>query len=277
MKAYSTREVAELLGVAPERVRALARAACVDPERDAHGRLRFSFQDIVLLRNAQGLLGHRSGARRAWRAIRTIGRELQDRPLSSVRMRLEGSEVLVSASNTTWNPESGQTLLDFSGADAAADSVSLAERRSAALASRLARSGEDWFELGVALESVGATLDAETAYRNAFRVEPSNVDSRVNLGRLRHAARALEEAESLYRDALALQPDHGIARFNLGVVLEDKGAADEAMEAYGRALECEPPVIEAHVNLARLYEERGDEQAAVRHLASFKRLKDRPS
>lgn len=276
MKAYSTREVADLLGTTPERIRALARSALVDPSRDARGRLRFSFQDIVMLRTAQGLLRQRSGAKRVWRAIRTVGRQLHDRPLSAIKMHLEGDEVLVSAGNTTWNPESGQTLFDFSG-EVSAERVSLAEKRSAALASRLAKSGEDWFELGVALESVGATLDAEAAYRNAFHVEPANVDSRINLGRLRHAARALDEAESLYRDALELCPRHGIALFNLGVVLEDKGAADEAMEAYRQALGCEPPVIEAHYNLARLYEERGDEQAALRHLASFKRLTDRTS
>ncbi|HEX7082108.1 MAG TPA: tetratricopeptide repeat protein [Gammaproteobacteria bacterium] len=275
MRAYSTREVAELLGMAPERIRALARTVFVNPDRDARGRLRFSFQDIVLLRTAQGLLKNGS-RRRVWRAMRTLGRQLRGRPLSSIRMRIEGRDVLVSAGNTTWNPESGQTLFDFS-ADTRADRVSLAERRSAAIASRLAKSADDWFELGIALESVGATLDAEAAYRNAFRVDKMHVDSRINLGRMRHAAQALQEAESLYRQAIGICPGHGVAHFNLGVVLEDRGEVDEAMAMYRRALECEPPVPEAHFNLARLYEQRGDERAAIRHLASFKRLKDRSS
>jgi len=278
MRAYSTREVAELLGVAPERVRALARTVIAEPARDERGRLRFSFQDIVLLRQAQGLLNGNGHPRRVWRAMRKLNRQLHGRPLSSIRLRVEGKDVLVSASNTTWNPESGQTLFDFSvDRSQPATSVSLAERRSAALASRLAKSADDWFELGIALESVGATLDAEAAYRNAFRVDPSHVDSRINLGRMRHAARALAEAETLYREAIALSPKHGIAHFNLGVVLEDKGSIDEAMREYHAALECEPPVAEAHFNLARLFEQRGDQRMALRHLASFKRLKDRSS
>src|SRR5690606_16159386 len=204
MRAYSTREVAELLGVAPARVRALARTVIAEPARDERGRLRFSFQDIVLLRQAQGLLNGNGHPRRVWRAMRQLNRQLRDRPLSSIRLRVEGRDVLVSASNTTWNPESGQTLFDFStDRTESAASVSLAERRSAALASRLAKSADDWFELGIALESVGATLDAEAAYRNAFRVDASHVDSRINLGRMRHAARALAEAEALYREAIA--------------------------------------------------------------------------
>lgn len=278
MRAYSTREVAELLGVAPERVRALARTCIADLVRDERGRLKFSFQDIVLLRQAQGLLNGNGHPRRVWRAMRKLNRQLHGRPLSSIRLRVEGQDVLVSASNTTWNPESGQTLFDFStDQERAAASVSLAERRSAALASRLAKSADDWFELGIALESVGATLDAEAAYRNAFRVDPSHVDSRINLGRMRHAAQALDEAETLYREAIELAPKHGVAHFNLGVVLEDQGSIDEAMREYHAALACDPPVAEAHFNLARLFEQRGDQRAAVRHLASFKRLKDRSS
>src|SRR5690606_1057193 len=210
------------LGVTPERVRALARSVIAQPVRDDRGRLRFSFQDIVLLRQAQGLLNGNGHPRRVWRAMRTINRQLSGRPLSSIKTRLEGGDVLVSASNTTWNPESGQTLFDFSH-DGRANSVSLVERRSAALATRLAKSAEDWFELGIALESVGATIDAEAAYRNAFRVDPAHVDSRINLGRMRHAARALDEAEKLYREAIALSSSHGVAHFNLGVVLAAKG------------------------------------------------------
>src|SRR5690606_26808046 len=66
MRAYSTREVAELLGVAPARVRALARTVIAEPARDERGRLRFSFQDIVMLRQAQGLLNGHEHPRRVW-------------------------------------------------------------------------------------------------------------------------------------------------------------------------------------------------------------------
>ncbi len=276
MRAYSTREVAELLGVAPERIRTLARTVLKGAARDPRGRLRFSFQDIVLLRQAQRLLSANRHRRRIWRAMRTLQQQCDGRPLSSIKLRLEGANVLISSSNTTWNCESGQTQFDFSaGQSQPTTSVSLAERRSSARAAPLASSADDWFELGIALESDGETIDAEAAYRNALRVDTSHVDSRINLGRMRHAAGALEDAEALYREAIALSPQHGVAHFNLGVVLEDTGSTDDAMRQYQAALASDPPVAEAHFNLARLFELRGDQRAALRHLSSFKRMKDR--
>ena len=50
MKAYSTREVADLLGISATRVRALVRSGVVKPQRDAAGHAAFSFQDLVFLR-----------------------------------------------------------------------------------------------------------------------------------------------------------------------------------------------------------------------------------
>lgn len=273
MTPYSTRQLAALLDLRPERVRALARTSLVNPHRNARGHLRFSFQDVVLLRAAKDLLGA-GDARRVWRALRSLGRQLGERrPLCSIRMSLRGPQLLASAGNTTWIPESGQTLFDFTGAPAG-DVEPLAVR-AAARAVRSEPTAEEWFELGVALERTGADGDAEAAYRRAFAVDPAHVDSRINLGRLRHAADALDEAKELYGQALGIEPGHAIAHFNLGVVLEDSGDSGRAIEAYRRALEIDPQLGEAHYNLARLYELCGDQQSALRHLASYMRLRGR--
>jgi tetratricopeptide (TPR) repeat protein len=274
MRAYSTRQLAVLLDVQPNTVRAWARAGLVEPHRTPRGHLRFSFQDLVLLRTAKRLLDVEGNARRIWRAVRNLARQLRDgRPLCSIRMRFEGAELLATAGSRTWDAESGQTLLDFSRAPAA--DVAPLRRDPSAPAQRTQPTAEEWFELGIALEQTGAAADAETAYRQAILAEPPHVDSLVNLGRLRHAAQALSEAEVLYRQALGLAPEHAIAHFNLGVVLEDRGLIDVAMETYKRALNLDPTIGEAHFNLARLYELSGDDQSALRHLSSFKRLQDR--
>jgi tetratricopeptide (TPR) repeat protein len=274
MRAYSTRQLAALLGVQPHRVRAWARTGLVEPDRTPRGHLRFSFQDLVLLRTTKHLLTSERGARRTWRALRNVVRQLRGgRPLSSIRMRFEGAELLASAGSTTWDAESGQTLLDFSG-DSGADVAPL-RRRVAEHARPTAPTAQEWFDLGIALEETGGAPEAEAAYRQALSVDPSHIDSRINLGRLRHAAHALGEAEALYRQALNRDPAHAIAHFNLGVVLEDRGAYGEAIEMYKRALGLDATVREAHFNLARLYEQSGDKQAALRHLSSFKRLEDR--
>jgi tetratricopeptide (TPR) repeat protein len=275
MRAYSTRQLASLLGVKPHRVRAWARTGLVEPDRTSRGHLRFSFQDLVLLRTAQHLFGAQRNVRRTWRALRNVVRQLGGaRPLSSIRMRFEGRELIASAGRMTWDAETGQALLDFSRGSAA----SVAPLRGRPIRENEPATGPtagEWFELGIALEETGGASEAEAAYRQALSVDPAHVDSRVNLGRLRHAAAALAEAEALYRQAVDLAPDHAIAHFNLGVVLEDRGACDEAIEAYKRALALDPALGEAHFNLARLYEQNGDAQSALRHLSTFKRLQDR--
>jgi len=82
MRAYSTREVAELLGESPARVRSFARASFISPLKTSGGHYRFSFQDLVMLRAAKGLVEAKLDPRRLWRALRALRRQLpSDRPL----------------------------------------------------------------------------------------------------------------------------------------------------------------------------------------------------
>jgi tetratricopeptide (TPR) repeat protein len=272
MKAYSTREVAELLGIPVQRVRALVRAGLVSPQRGAASRYQFSFQDIVLLRTAQGLTAAKLPRRRIWRALKTLAAQLPpERPLSAVRVQVEGDRVIVRDSNTAWEPESGQTVLDFSIQELG-DKVAPLVRESVREALHTAETAEDWFQAALESEQIGANRDAESLYRKALEAEPGYVAARINLGRLRHVARALEEAEALYREALALDPNHPTARFNLGVVLEDRGLIAEALAEYLEAARLDPRVADVHYNLARLYQQAGDEQAALRHFSRFRAL-----
>ena len=271
MKAYSTREVAELLGLSVSRIRALVRAGLINPQRIGN-RWRFSFQDLVLLRTAQGLSEANLPRRRVWRALKALGAQLPpERPLSAVRVQIDGDRVIVRDSNTSWEPESGQTVLDFSVQEIAHKVAPLA-RDSIREALRSAETPDEWFHTALDSEQIGATADAEAAYRRAIELDPRHVAALINLGRLRHVARALEEAESLYRRALASEPDHPTARFNLGVVLEDRGATEEAIREYCEAARLDPRVADVHYNLARLYQQSGDQQAALRHFSRFRAL-----
>ncbi len=272
MRPYTTRQVAELLDITPARVRDLARREFLVPDRDERGRLRFSFQDLVLLRTANGLLEAGVKPRRVWRALRAARDRLPaGRPLSSVRVLADGQQVLIRERDTAWEPESGQTILAFPVEDLAARSapmVMAAARQARARAS----SSEEWFELALEFDHVGARDDAEAAYREAIAMDGAHVNARINLGRLLHNERAYRQAEELYRDALGIDPGSAIAAFNLGVVLEDQGALREAMETYQHALAVDPAIPDAHYNLARLYERQGDRQAALRHFANFRDL-----
>lgn len=265
------RDVAATLGMSVRRVRSYA--AFVSPARGARGELRFSFQDLVLLRTAKELVEARVPAVRIRRALAKLKEELPGgRPLSAVRIVADGRSVAVRDGETTWNPESGQVLFGFAVADLATKAAPAA-RRSAAAARRKEREldAEEWYALGWDLEAV-APSEARDAYRRAVELDPRHADAHVNLGRLLHEAGEVRAAERHYRVALDADPEHPTATFNLAVALEDLGRREEAIAAYERALACEPDHADAHFNVARLLEEAGRTAAALRHLKAYRKL-----
>src|SRR3954453_12783158 len=106
---YTVREVATVLGVKPGRLRAYLRAGLVTPQRGERGELRFSFQDLALLRKAEGLVTQRIAPRHVHDALRHLRRQLgDDVPLSGVQLEAEGRAVVVSDGAKRWDPSSGQ-------------------------------------------------------------------------------------------------------------------------------------------------------------------------
>ncbi|HTR03398.1 MAG TPA: MerR family transcriptional regulator, partial [Thermoanaerobaculia bacterium] len=69
MKGYSTREVAGLLELSEADVRGYVRAGLLSPARGPGRALRFSFQDLVVLRTAGGLARAGVAPRRIRRAL----------------------------------------------------------------------------------------------------------------------------------------------------------------------------------------------------------------
>jgi tetratricopeptide (TPR) repeat protein len=272
MKTFSTAQIAKILKVRPSWVREQAERTLVDPERDRRGHYRYSFQDIVLLRAARHLRGARFSSGRIAEILKELSRSLpENRSLSSVQLRSDGQRILARDSNMLWEPESRQTVLDFDTQPRVPD---VAELPASARSCHVAESdcAADWFNLAFEYENGGSLGAAEDAYRRACERDPGHVNSRINLGRLRHAANALDEAESLYREALTIEPEHAIALFNLGVVLEDRGDDDSAIRNYKMAIDADPGIPEAHYNLARLYVRRSAESDAIRHYARYKAL-----
>ena len=59
MKVYTAKSVARLLDLSVQQVRSYARAGFLQPDRGPRGEYRFSFQDLVMLRTAKGLMAAR--------------------------------------------------------------------------------------------------------------------------------------------------------------------------------------------------------------------------
>ena len=277
MKGYTSQDAAKLLGLSIAQVRAFARDGFLTPGRGRRGELQFSFQDLVILRTAKGLVAARIATRRIRGALKRLRAQLpRGRSLAELHIAAEGDRIVVSDGETTWSPESGQMQLDFAVAELATKAAPMARR--AAKAARDAEdelSAEDWYELGLELE-VATPAEARDAYRRALELDAHHADAHVNLGRLLHEQGLVEEAERHYRLALREAPNHATAAYDLGIALEDLGRPADAIEAYRAALVTDPRLVDAHYNVARLYEKVGKKAAALRHFSAYRRLTGEP-
>jgi tetratricopeptide (TPR) repeat protein len=265
--SYTVREVATMLGLKPSQIRAFAAKGFLTPERGTRGELRFGFHDLILLRTAGELTAAKIPQRKVRRALERLREQLPaGQSLTGVRISADGERVVVREGDMMWNPESGQSLFDFSVAEIAAKTERFNHRPPAE-----ELDADAWYDIACDLE-LSSVDEARAAYQRAIELDPDHADAHVNLGRILHEEGAPAAAEQHYRRALDSDPRHPTAAFNLGVALEDLGRLREAREAYERALELDPENADAHYNLAGLCERRGDKAGALRHLKEYRRL-----
>jgi tetratricopeptide (TPR) repeat protein len=280
---YGAREVSQMLGLSVAQVRAWVRSGLLEPERGPHGELKFSPEDIVLLRAARGLAGARIGPRRIERALSRLREQIPPSgSLDDLEISADGNRIVVTDGSARWQPESGQILMDFPAMGG--ECVPLARKRDLtpfgdqtpsdtrpSSGARGSGSAEAWYEQGCEFEAADAKA-AEGAYRKAIALDATFADAHVNLGRLRHEAGDAAEAEAHYRQALAGRPDDATAAFDLGVALEDLGRDAEAIETYERAVDLDPTHADAYFNLAGACERAGRAAAAIRYLRAYRDL-----
>jgi tetratricopeptide (TPR) repeat protein len=270
MSGYRTKEVAELIGLNTDQVRHYVRRRLVVPGRGERGEFRFSFQDVVLLKTAKGLMDASVSTRKAYRALIKLKKELEQvKSLSSVRIYADGTTVVVRDDTHVWEVETGQTQLDFSTQELAGNVAEIADKhvQDAAVADDL--DTDEWYNLGLDLEEVDPEK-APDAYKQAIRLDPKNADAHVNLGRLYQLGGDLKHAKRHYELALTARPGHQLAYYNLGTVFDELDEMNQAAEFYQQA----PGIPDAHYNLARIRELQGDEVSALRHMRQYRDLMD---
>ena len=263
-----------MLGLSAGQIRAWAARGFLTPERDDDGDLRFGFQDLVILRTAGELTAARIPTRKIRRVLESVREQLPEgRSIAGVRIAADGERVVVRDGAAVWNPESGQSLFDFSVEEIAEKTkpIALAAVREAKAKQEDDLDADAWYELAADLE-LSDPAEARAAYEKAIALDPSHVDAHVNLGRLLHDDGATAAAERHYRAALNIDADHPVAAFNLGVALDDLGRLSDAAAAYRRAIDLDPDNADAHYNLAGILERSGDKAGAVRHLTRYRAL-----
>ena len=279
MHSYSVRDVERLLRLSRSTIRGLTSAGFLTPARGSRRELRFSFQDLIVLRAARALIDGKIPRTRIRRALDDLRSHLPDTlPLSGLSISAVGDRVVVREGKSRWQVDDGQYLLalDVSIADG---ELHVVERKQAVAANPAAAqpaaskpvATEDWFEKGLQLEGTDPASAAK-AYEHAVSDDPDNVAAWVNWGRLLHEKGDLQGAVSFYSRAIKQCGPVALLQFNLGVVLDDQGKTAEAIEAYQAAIVEDPNLADCHYNLARLYEALGKPQHAIRHLGQYRRL-----
>ena len=308
---YTTREVAEAVGLAPQRIRGFVQCSVLSPRRGGSGEYRFSFQDIVLMRTAKHLLSSDVSSRKAVAALRCLGNgqrvgQSSARPLSALRVRADGAAVVVREKDALWNVETGQGHLPFASerlgevcafgkqANAAAERSTPASAQPTPVATTRAHGSARSSGEAVA-RSAGESADQSTAAKGM------DSDDWYNLGLDLEDANP-KEAPNAYIQSLALNPDNADAHVNLGRLYQVDGDFKSATRHYQMALgivpkhqlanynlgtvfdelgaidtalayyRLAPDVPDAHHNQARIHELRGDELASRRHMRKYKEL-----
>ena len=267
---FTTTEVAELIGLNKDQVRHYVRRKLVEPARGERDEYRFSFQDIVLIRTAKGLLDASVSTRKAYRALIKLKAELsQVKSLSAVRIYADGNTVVVRDDDHVWEVETGQAMLDFQVGELIDNVEAIAERHVEEAAKADELDSDEWYNMGLDLEEADPEK-APDAYRQAIRLDPKNADAHVNLGRLYQLEGDLKHAKRHYELALTARSGHQLAYYNLGTVFDELDEVDKAADYYQKA----PGIPDAHYNLARIRELQGDEVSALRHMRHYRDLID---
>jgi tetratricopeptide (TPR) repeat protein len=263
---YTLKRVQELIGLTPTIVRALVTNGFVTPSRGPRRELRFTFQDLLLMKTAEALRKASVPTRRVVAALESLRASLPaDMPLTGLRITSAGMDVAVRDAAGVREATTGQLLLDFE--------VQISPESIVRVADRMPAPGPapDWFELAQDLEATDIGK-AEQAYRNALAQKPDHVDATVNLGALLCDNERFAEAVALFDQAVARGTANALLHFNRAVALEEVGERVRAMQAYEAALRLDPALADAHYNLGLLLEGAGDGKGALRHFSAFRRL-----
>src|SRR5215467_9017826 len=198
-RRFSLSETARILEVPAARLRALARAGFLAPQRGPIGPLSFGFQDLLLLRTTRGLVEAGVPMRRIRSMWASLRHQLAQEPLTSITVHADGDEIVATDGASSWRPDSGQVLLNFETseiAERAADMPGPGRRRNATRAdlapvapaayetgatavdegpAERRLSAEEWYEIGCELET-SEPKRAREAYERALALDPLMAD-----------------------------------------------------------------------------------------------------
>ncbi|MBC7943849.1 MAG: hypothetical protein H7X91_00960, partial [Burkholderiales bacterium] len=146
MTSYTLREVQQIVGLPRSVIAGFVQAGFVAPALGKRREYRFTFQDLIVMRAAQGLASAKVSARVVSRSLKKLRDQIPaEIPIAGLRISAHGNRVLVRHGTTQWEPHSGQCVFDFEVT--ATGSLSfLQPAKEPAAREEPAASAEEWFQ-----------------------------------------------------------------------------------------------------------------------------------
>jgi len=267
---YTIDEAAKLFAIRATRLRYWERSGFLTRSGQVGRQRYYTFQDLIGLRAAKGLLDEGVALRSVRRSVEALRKSLPrvTRPLSTLRITAHGQSIVVKNDGAgAYDPTTGQLTLDFEVSELREDVVRVlrqgdaAQNRTAAYMRYLQ---------GCRLDEDEATFDAaEQEYRAAIELDPSLANAMTNLGNLLFRRGDVASAEKLYSRALQIDADQPEAFYNLGFLQYDRGDVRGAVNNFRRALRGDPSFADAHFNLAMALEDLEQRDDARSHWQTY--------
>lgn len=271
---YSIKDVAKIFDLQVPRLRYWAQTGFVGPSVRQGGRVYYTFQDLIGVRTAKGLLDAGLSMQKVRRNLESLRTLLPDvaHPASKMRICSDGETVVAVDSGVAFEPATGQVVMSF-------EIDSLSDEVADLLALPTPTMGVEVLADTATAEPAGNAIDRLAASGDIAPAALAPVDLGVAEGDAPStayacfvAACAAEDegdgarAEQLYRHAIARQPSLAAAYTNLGNLLYRRGDMTGARAAYEHALEYEPTQPEARFDLGNLLEDLGETERAINEL-----------
>jgi tetratricopeptide (TPR) repeat protein len=258
---FSRREFQRILDVTEKQLSYWEKLKLVAPRKKGADKT-YDFRDLITLRTAKQLIENGVSAQRLQRSIVALQKQLAEvkSPLTELRIRSNGRDVIVERAGMHLEPISGQIMLNFETRELN-EKVRVMPQRTA----------NEWVALGVErelIESEAGLRAAIEAYESALNLDPGHVDALNNLGMLSYEQGNLEDAAELFQSAVKLHPRHMLSHFNLGSVLEESGD----LENVRMAVRLDGEHADAHYNLAFVCDRLGAFAEARRHWRRYVEL-----
>lgn len=248
MEGYSRKQVCEILGVPPGKLRYWERLGLAVSQEGL-----YSFADLAHLRTLDRL------TRRGLKATRLAESVPPDIRGSLARCRVDcnGKQLVLFKGSRGIEVGTGQYVLSFQ--DSAETAVPLRVKR-------------DWMALSEEARKEGRLEDALEAARQAVVAEPLSLAAHNQCGLLLLDMGRSREAVEAFKQALELSPSQPRIRFNLANALDDLGRVEEADDQLARAVSLDPGFADAHFNRALVLEKLNRPWQARHHWKEYLRL-----